>query len=89
MNVFVADHPLVSDRPCLGRRVFAAACLLPMYFILLGPLYCPEGRGYLDFAPAGFRRAMFLPTVPFFLCLGPDNFMAVSLMPRPALTVTV
>ena len=75
MNVFTTDHPLMSDASPfflrLQRRVVKAFLVVlasyPLYLLLLGPLWDPDGRGVLDFAPEPVRRVCYVPSAPIWM----------------------
>jgi hypothetical protein len=68
MNVFTADHPMMSEPVPMSRRaqrwfVFSAL-VYPAYLLLLGPIWAMDGRGYLDFIPERARQICYAPTYP-------------------------
>jgi hypothetical protein len=72
VNVFVAEHPLVSaPSPALlrlQRRLWRVVLIVlfgyPVYLLSLGPLWALDGRRILDFIPEGIRQTCYLPSYP-------------------------
>jgi hypothetical protein len=65
MNVFVTDHPMMSQprRANPRRRKLAIFVLLayPTWLLLLGPFWALDGRGRLDLIPEKVRQCVYLP----------------------------
>jgi hypothetical protein len=70
MNVFVAEHPIVSKQgrhyPRLKRWLLVCLSAYPAWVLLLGPLWALDGRGAFDSLPWSIRRIPYLPAVPLF-----------------------
>ena len=70
MNVFVAEHPIASQRlrryPHFRRWLLGGLLAYPAWLLLLGPFWALDGRGAIDFLPSNFRRMTYLPAIPIF-----------------------
>lgn len=68
MNVFVTDHPMVSEprsHPRVRKRFLRFILSYAFWLLLLGPYWAIEERGILGVVPDRVRRMAYLPAAVF------------------------